>query len=185
MSAEAETLALRIVEGAQEEHFGEVRGLFWPWLRVMMSATVLEGASTAEADRRGRLADVGVPLTGPVRAGLTTVRVPLHYERSSATLVVGVGHRTRQPGRNCCPGPPRSRSLPAIRRTARCLDDFRKTTTWRSPGQLSIPRLPGPRPAARLPARSGPFHRDFAWAATTPEGPGPESGTLGGWGAAL
>jgi dienelactone hydrolase len=166
MSTDVEALALRIIELAEAGRFTEIRKLFPPALRVMVSAKALEGAWTAEAGRRGSLTGAGAAVTDPVRAGVTIVRVPLRYERSNATLVVSVTSAGQVAGLQLAPEsasapvspwePPDYAAPERFRDEEVVLGDGSLAV----PATLTIPQPPGPHPAVLLLAGSGPLDRD-------------------------
>ena len=75
---------------AQAGRFPQIRDLFAPQLRAMVSAEALQVGWAAELGRCGPVSSVGARVSEPARAGVVEVKVPVTCERGELTLVVSV-----------------------------------------------------------------------------------------------
>ena len=80
--------ALAVVELARAGQFDEIRELFTPGLRPMVTAAGLRAAWEAELAERGQLTSVGAPTSDPADGAMITVQVPVTFERGRQTLAV-------------------------------------------------------------------------------------------------
>jgi dienelactone hydrolase len=79
---------LAVVELARAGQFDEIRELFTPGLRPMVTADGLRAAWEAELAQRGRLTAVGAPVSDQADGAMITVQVPVTFERGRQTLAV-------------------------------------------------------------------------------------------------
>lgn len=158
--------ARAVLELAQAGRFVEICDLFAPQLRAMVSAEVLRVAWEAEVARLGPLSSVGQPVSEPARAGIIVVKAPVSYERGELALVVSVTEAGQLAGLQLAPASAVEPIAPWEAPDYADPEQFdeRGITVGSGqlavPGTLSLPRQPGPRPAAVLLAGSGPQDRD-------------------------
>ena len=163
---EPEPVALAVVELARAGKFAEVRELFAPQLRPMLSAEGLRATWNAELGRRGQVTSVGSPVTGPAQAGMTEVKVPVTFERGALTVVVtltGGGLVTGialMPASAAQPTEPWRPPGSADPGTFAEQDVTLGAGPAEVPGTLSLPHRPWPCPAVVLLSGSGPHDRD-------------------------
>jgi uncharacterized protein len=167
-STEPEARALAVVELARAGRFEEIRALFTPGLRPMVTAAGLQAAWEAELAQHGQLTGVGEPVSDPADGAMITIAVPVTFERGRQTLAV---YLTRDgqltgiqlgPAADAAPAPvwePPGYADPG---------SFSETEVTVGSGPLAVPgtlSLPaegaaGPRPAVVLLGGSGPEDRD-------------------------
>jgi len=82
---EAATTVLRL---ARAGRFAEVRDMFAPAVRDLVTAEALRAAWTAEVAAHGQVLDAGPPSSETPSPGLTLVELPLRLERAAVTLLV-------------------------------------------------------------------------------------------------
>ena len=87
-SVTPESRALAVVELARAGQFDEIRELFTPGLRPMVTAAGLRAAWEAELAERGQLTGVGDPASDQADGAMITVQVPVTFERGRQTLAV-------------------------------------------------------------------------------------------------
>jgi uncharacterized protein len=166
MLAPPVTTSLAVVEMAQEGRFAEIRDLFAPNLRTMVTAEALRAAWAVELDRRGPVSSVGAPVSEPATGGVVVVRVPVTCELGALTLMVSVHESGWLTGLQLAPGGAAEPTVPWEPPAYANPEQFdEQDVTVGSgplavPGTLSLPRQPGPRPALVLLAGSGPEDRD-------------------------
>jgi dienelactone hydrolase len=161
----AET-SLTVLELARAGRFAEIRDLFAPNLRALVSAAVLQAAWDAELARRGAVCAIGRPASEPAHGGVVVVRVPVSCERGELTLVASVTEAGELAGLQLAPAgaaEPVAAWEPPDYADPGTFDEQEVTLgtgPLAVPGTLSLPRRPGPRPAVVLLAGSGPLDRD-------------------------
>jgi dienelactone hydrolase len=166
MLAPPVTMSLAVVEMAQAGRFTEIRDLFAPNLRAMVTAEALKAAWAVELDRRGPVSSVGAPVSEPATTGVVMVRVPVTCERGALTLVVSVHESGWLTGLLLAPASaaePAAPWKPPAYADPEQFDEHDVTVgsgPLAVPGTLSLPRQSGPRPAIVLLAGSGPHDRD-------------------------
>ena len=89
LATPAET-SLAVLDMAQAGRFAEIRDMFAPQLRSMVTVEGLQMAWAAELDRRGRVTSIGSPVAEPAGPGMVVVKVPVTGERGDLTVVVSV-----------------------------------------------------------------------------------------------
>jgi uncharacterized protein len=85
----AET-ALAVIEMAERGQFEEIRDRFAPQLRPMVPPEALRAAWDAEVAKRGPVSALGTPVTEPAGPGVVLVKVPVTFERDTATVAVAL-----------------------------------------------------------------------------------------------
>jgi uncharacterized protein len=157
---------LAVLEMAQAGRFAEIRDLFAPNLRAMVTAEALQASWAAELSRRGPVSSVGAPVSEPPAAGVVVVKIPVTCERGELTLVVSVHESGWLAGLQLAPA---SAAEPAAPWQPPAYADQGKFDEQDAtvgsgplavPGTLSLPHQPGPRPAVVLLGGSGPGDRD-------------------------
>ena len=88
LATSAADRAMAVVELARTGQFDEIRELFTPGLRPMVTAAGLRAAWEAELAERGQLTAVGAPASDPADGAMITVQVPVTFERGQQTLAV-------------------------------------------------------------------------------------------------
>ena len=88
LATSAEDTAIAVVELARTGHFEEIRELFTPGLRPMVTAAGLQAAWEAVLAERGQLVSVGAAASDPTDGAMVTVHVPVAFERGQETLAV-------------------------------------------------------------------------------------------------
>ncbi|HEY5394729.1 MAG TPA: DUF3887 domain-containing protein, partial [Trebonia sp.] len=161
-----EARALAVVELARTGQFDEIRELFTPGLRPMVTAAGLQAAWEAELAERGQLIAAGTPASDPADGAMITVQVPLAFERGQQTLAVYLTRDGQLAGIQLAPPgdaePAAPWEPPGYADPGR-FDETEVTLgsgPLAVPGTLSLPRAPGPLPALVLLGGSGPEDRD-------------------------
>jgi hypothetical protein len=88
MVATPAATGLAVLDLARAGQFAELRDLFAPQLRAMVSARALRVAWADELGQRGPVSSVGTPVSEPANAGATVVKVPVTCEHGELTVVV-------------------------------------------------------------------------------------------------
>lgn len=83
-------LSLDVLEKARAGSFGEIRDMFAPQLRTMVTSEVLEAAWTAALESHGLVASLGEPIAESTGAGMVIVKVPVTFEHGALTVVISV-----------------------------------------------------------------------------------------------
>ncbi|HEX4090303.1 MAG TPA: alpha/beta hydrolase [Trebonia sp.] len=161
-----EDQAMAVVELARTGQFDQIRELFTAGLRPMVTAAGLQAAWEAELAERGQLTAVGSPTSDPADGAMTTVMVPVRFERGEQTIAVYLTRDGQLAGiqlappvdpQAAAPWEPPGYADPAA-------FDEQEVTLGAGPlavpGTLSLPRRPGPLPAVVLLGGSGPEDRD-------------------------
>jgi dienelactone hydrolase len=157
--------SLAVLEMAQAGRFAEIRDLFAPQLRSMVSAEALQAAWAAELDRCGLVSSVGTPVSEPAQPGVVVVKVPVSCEHGTLTLVISVT-KAGLTGLQLAPASAAEPVAPWEPPAYVDPDTFdEQDVTVGSgpravPGTLSLPHGPGRRPAVVLLGGSGPLDRD-------------------------
>jgi len=157
---------LAVLEMAQAGRFAEIRDMFAPQLRAMVSAEALQAVWAAEISTRGAVSSVGEPVSEPAAPGGTVVKIPVTFERGKLTVVVSVGDEGWLTGIQLAPAGaarPAGPWQPPPYADPAAFDEQDVTVgtgPLAVPGTLSLPRQPGPRTAVVLLGGSGPADRD-------------------------
>jgi uncharacterized protein len=163
-----EARALAVVELARSGQFDEIRELFTPGLRPMVTADGLRAAWEAELAERGPLTAVGAPASDQADGAMITVQVPVSFERGPQTLAVYLtrdgqlaGIQLAPPG-GAEPAAPWEPPLYADPGRFDETDVALGSAPLAVPGTLSLPRQrqSGLLPALVLLGGSGPEDRD-------------------------
>jgi uncharacterized protein len=166
MSGSATATSLLVIDHARSGRFEEIRDMFAPPLRTMVSADALRAAWKAELDRRGPVSSVGAPVSEPAQTGATVVKVPVACERAGFTLLASIAESGELVGLQLAPPSAAAPATPwAPPEYARPASFQEQDITLGSgelavPGTLSMPLGQGRRPAVVLLAGSGPNDRD-------------------------
>ena len=70
--------------------FAQIRDLFAPSLRSMVSADAIEVAWVAALETNGSVTEIGTPVREPAGSGTVVVKIPVRFERGAATVVLTV-----------------------------------------------------------------------------------------------
>jgi len=162
-----EARALAVVALARTGQFDEIRELFTPGLRPMVTADGLRAAWEAELAQRGQLTAVGAPASDQADGAMITVQVPVSFERGPQTLAVYLTRDGQLAGIQLAPGgaqPAAPWEPPGYADPGR----FDETDVTLGSGPLAVPGtlcLPRQRQSGLLPALvllggSGPEDRD-------------------------
>ena len=97
--------ALAVIEMARRGDFTGISDRFLPQLRALAPPEALQAAWDAEVAKNGQVSALGAPLTEAAGPGTVVVKVPVTFERATATLAVGLageegeaGEEARRPG---------------------------------------------------------------------------------------
>jgi dienelactone hydrolase len=166
MATKAVSTGMTVMDLLRAARFAEIREMFAPNLRAMVTAEALQAAWTAEVDRHGPLTSVGAAVSDPAGPGGTLVKIPVGFQRAEMTVVVsvddtgwltGIQLASAEAARPAEPWRPPGYADP---QTFEEHDVTIGTGPLAVPGTLSLPRRPGPHPALVLLAGSGPLDRD-------------------------
>jgi dienelactone hydrolase len=146
--------------------FDQIRDLFPPNLRPLVTPEALRGAWDAEVARQGPVDTVGAPVSEPAGPGGALVKVPVTFARGPATVLVtvsdtgwvtGLQIAAAEAARPTQPWQPPDYADPAA-------FGEQEVTLGSGPlavgGTLAMPGTPGPHPAVVLLPGSGPLDRD-------------------------
>ena len=163
---EPQARALAVVELARAGQLDSIRELFTAGLRPMVTAAALRAAWEAELAERGQLTSVAAPTSDPADGAMTTVLVPLTFERGELTLAVYLTRDGQLAGLQLAPpvdGQPAAPWQPPDYTDPGRFDETDVTLgtgLLAVPGTLTLPRQPGLLPALVLLGGSGPEDRD-------------------------
>lgn len=158
--------AMTVLEMVRAGHYAEVRDLFAPKLRDLVSTDVLEATWTATVGMHGALVSTGAAITDQPAPGITAVKVPLTFERGELALVLAVAEDGSLAGLQLAPASaaqPLEPWQPPSYVDTELFDEQEVvfgTGELAVPGTVSLPREPGPWPAVVLLPGSGPNDRD-------------------------
>jgi dienelactone hydrolase len=163
-----EQTGLAVLEMLRAGRFAEIRDLFAPQLRAMVTPEALRVGWGAEVDRCGPVTSVGLPVAESPVAGVTVVKIPVTFESGQSTVVISADGEGRLFGVQLAPGDsahaaePTSWAPPAYADPARFeeQDVVLGSGPLAVPGTLCLPRGDGPWPAVVLLGGSGPADRD-------------------------
>lgn len=157
---------MTVMELAQAGRFAEIRDLFAPNLRPMVTPESLQSAWTAELGRQGQVSSVGAPVTDPAGPGGTLVKIPITFEHGEATVIVMVsdtGWLTAiqlAPAGAAKPAEPWQPPGYADPRSFHEQDVTVGSGPLAVSGTITVPNERGSHPAVVLLAGSGPLDRD-------------------------
>jgi dienelactone hydrolase len=158
--------SLAVLEMAQAGRFAQIREMFAPQLRPMVTAEAIQAAWSAELGRRGQVASIGAPLSEPAQGGVVVVKVPVTCEHGELAVVVSVTEAGQLAGIQLAPASVAEPIAPWEPPGYADPDTFDEQNFMVGsgplavPGTLSLPRQSGPRAAVVLLAGSGPMDRD-------------------------
>ena len=163
-----EARALAVVELARAGQFDEIRELFTPGLRPMVTADGLRAAWGAELAERGQLTAVGAPASDQADGAMITVLVPVSFERGLQTLAVYLTRDAQLAGIQLAPPGDAQAAAPWEPPGYADPGRFDETGVTLGSGPLAVPgtlSLPRQRQSGLLPALvllggSGPEDRD-------------------------
>jgi len=164
--ATAAATGLAVLEMVQAGRFAEIRDLFAPQVRAMVTAEAIQAAWVAELDRQGAVSSIGAPVSEPAGPGVVVVKVPVKCARGEFTLMVSVveggwlGGLQIPAAIAAAPTEPWEPPAYAAPEAFAEQDVTLGSGPLAVPGTLSLPRQGGPRPAIVLLAGSGPLDRD-------------------------
>jgi hypothetical protein len=166
MSSAPSSIGLAVVEMARADRFEEIRDLFAPQLRSLVTPETLRAAWRSELERRGPVTAVGQPLSEPAGAGTVVVKVPVTCEGGALTVILSVTAAGMLAGIQLAPPsaveptapwqPPPYADPTAFVEQHVTLGSGPLSV----PGTLSLPHPPGVHPALVLLAGSGMLDRD-------------------------
>ena len=159
-------LGLAVLDMAQTGRFAEIRDMFAPQLRAMVTPETLQAAWAAELARQGPVTGVGTPVSEPAGPGGSLVRIPVTFEHGELTVAVSVSDEGWLTGLQLLPAsaaqPTRPWEPPSYADPAAFGEQ--DVTVGSGPlavqGTMSLPRQRGPLPAVVLLGGSGPIDRD-------------------------
>jgi uncharacterized protein len=169
----AET-SLAVLEMAQAGRFAQIREMFAPELRPMITAGTIQATWAAELGRRGQVASIGTPVSEPGPGGLVVVKVPVTCEHDKLAVVISVTEAGQLAGIQLAPAnaaePIATWESPgyADPDTFDEQDVMVGSGPLAVPGTLSLPRQSGPRAAVVLLAGSGAADRDQTFGSNKP-----------------
>lgn len=158
--------SLAVLEMAQAGRCAQIREMFAPQLRPMVTTEAIQAAWSAELGRRGQVASIGAPVSEPAQGGVVVVKVPVACEHGELTVVISVTEASQLTGIQLAPASAAEPIAPWEPPSYANPDLFdEQDVTVGSgplavPGTLSLPRGGGPRAAVVLLAGSGPMDRD-------------------------
>jgi dienelactone hydrolase len=158
--------SLAVIEMARVGRFAQIREMFAPQLRPMVTAEAIQAAWSAELGRRGQVVSIGTSVSEPTQGGVAVVKVPVTCEHGELTVVVSVTEAGQLTGIQLAPASaaePITPWEPPGYADPDMFDEQDVTVGSGSlavPGTLSLPRRSGPRAAVVLLAGSGPMDRD-------------------------
>jgi uncharacterized protein len=166
MQTPAVQTALTALDLAQTGRFAELRDLFAPSLRDMVTPEVLKASWDTEIGRLGPVNSIGAPVSEPTPTGPVVVKVPVTCAQDGFTLVVSVSEAGRLLGLQLAPPSAAAPVAPWEPPNYADRGDFdeQEVTLGTGPlavgGTISVPRGTGIRPGVVLLAGSGPLDRD-------------------------
>ncbi len=158
--------ALAVMDLAQAGRFAEIREMFAPQLRPLVTAEALHAAWDAELGRLGAVRSVGAPASEPAGPGQVVVKIPVTFERGGLTAVIAVTDSGWLTGIQLAPASAAEPTQPWQPPDYADPGSFgEQDVTVGSgplavPGTLSLPRQLTPGPGVVLLSGSGPNDRD-------------------------
>jgi dienelactone hydrolase len=160
-------IATKLLDLLRNGRWADIREMFAPNLRTLVTPEALQAAWESEVSRHGAVVDVGAPVSEPAGANdMTLVRVPVTFERGAVTVLAAVAGDTwltslqiaaadaAQPTQ---PWQPPTYADPAVLREEEVTVGDGPLAV---PGILTRPTTPGPHPAVVMLSGSGPNDRD-------------------------
>ncbi|MCX5444151.1 alpha/beta hydrolase family protein [Streptomyces nigrescens] len=164
-----EVKVLKVLEAAQglaallrAERFAEMVELFAPPLRAAVSADALRLAWAAELAGRGKVREIGEPVSAAGEGEAVRVRIPVRCADGNFTVVTSVGGDGLLHGLRLDPDDGAEWQPPHYAEPTRFIerDILLGAGPLAVPGTLSLPVGPGPWPAVVLLSGGGAFDRD-------------------------
>ena len=160
--------SLTVLDMAESGQFEEIRELFVPSLRPMVTAEALQVAWASAVDEHGRVTVIGAPIVEPAGPGVTAVKVPVTFEHGELTILLSTTATGELTGIQLAPAEAAQPTAPWEPPNYVEVDHFEEheVTLGSDPlavsGTLTVPSGTGPFPALVLLAGSGPNDRDEA-----------------------
>jgi dienelactone hydrolase len=160
-------LGVELLDRLRDGRYADIREMFAPNLRPLVTVESLQAAWEAEIRRHGPVTSVGAPVSEPAGAGdMVLLRVPVTFERGAVTVLASVAGDTwltsLQVAAADAAQPTQPWQPPAY--ADRSAFEEREVTVGSGPlavpGALTLPSGPGPHPAVVMLAGSGPNDRD-------------------------
>lgn len=171
---EAVPTGMTVLELLRAGRYAEIRDLFAPKLRDLVTAEMFQAAWSGELAKNGPLVAAGAAITEPVGPGTTAVKIPLTFEHGDLALVVVVAENSALVGLQLAPASVAKPVEPWEPASYVDTSGFEeRDVTFGSgdlavPGTVSLPRVPGPWPGVVLVAGSGPNDRDETFGRNKP-----------------
>jgi hypothetical protein len=154
--------AIAIIEMAERGQFNELHDRFAPQLRPLVPPDALRAAWEAEVAKTGPVSALGTPLTEAAGPGTVVVKVPVVFERGTATVAVGLaGEEGWITGIQLLPASAAEPTAPWAPPPYAAPDTFTEHDVTVGdgplavPGTLSVPRGTGPAPVPGVVLLSG------------------------------
>ncbi len=161
-----EATAMTVLTLARAGRFGEIRELFAPGLRALVSVDAVRAGWTAEIGRCGPVTSVGAPVSEPAANGMVEIRIPVTCEHDGLTVIVSAAEDGALLGLRLGPAdaarpiepwaPPDYADPAAFTEHDVTVGDGPLAV----PGTVTVPRSAGPWPGVVLLGGSGPADRD-------------------------
>ena len=158
--------SLAVLDMAQRGRVEEIRELFAPSLRPMVTAEALRLAWACAVEEHGPAISIGAPVAEPVGPGVTAVKIPVTFEHGALAVVVSTTATGDLTGIQLAPAgaaEPTAAWEPPSYVEPDHFDEQEVTLGSGSlavSGTLSVPHEAGPLPALVLLPDSGPLDRD-------------------------
>jgi hypothetical protein len=149
MSYARDSMGPAVVEMARAGRFEEIRDMFVPPLRSMVTPEGLQVAWRSELERCGPVTSVGEPVSEPAGAGVVVVKVPVTCRHGALTVVISVTEAGLLAGIQLAPpnaAEPTEPWQPPPYADPAAFDEHDVTVgagPLAVPGTLSLPHLPG------------------------------------------
>jgi hypothetical protein len=153
-------IGMTVLDLVQAGSFAEIRDMYAPNLRALVTPESLQAAWIAEIGRHGPVATVGAPSSEPAGPGSTLVKIPVAFQHGHATVLMAVSDAGWLAGIQLAPADAAQLTQPwqppdyADPRTFHEQDMTIGTGPLAVPGTLTVPNTPGPHPAVVLLAGS-------------------------------
>jgi uncharacterized protein len=159
-------ISTTVLQLAQANRFAEIRDMYAPNLRPMLTPESLQAAWDGEIERYGPVTTVGGPVTDPAGPAGTLVRTPVVFTNGQVTMLASVtdsGWITDIQFAGADAARPAEPWQPPDYADPSAFDEHEVTLGsghLAVDGTVSLPRTPGPHPAVVLLPGSGPMDRD-------------------------
>ncbi len=165
---------LTVLELLKADRFAEIRDMFLPQLRDLVTAEMLRVAWVAAAGAHGRLVATGAAIAEAAGQEMTTVKILLTFDHGELALVATVADDGSLAGLQLAPATAAQPTEPWRPASSVDTDAFEEhDVTFGDgplavPGTVSLPRTPGPWPGVVLMSGSGPNDRDETFGRNKP-----------------